>query len=228
MRNLITGILKMKRILSYLFPVKLKTYISAISGTLEVTLRGGKKELNTLKCNYSYGYLQKVLKEGLKRIRIDNSINKILVLGMGAGSVVETIRKNFLCQAHLTLVEIDPEIIKIAEKEFNLHKFGNLTIIEANAFDFVSTSEEKYDLIIVDVFIQDKIPVEFFGEDFLSKTISLLNPNGRLVYNTMRNSISGKIRDHIKDYLTHHGMQCTIAERIEGSNDLILGFKSSL
>lgn len=209
--------------MSYLFPVKVSTYISRINGILEVTLRNGKKELNTEQCNYSYGYLQRVLQEGLEKIGFDNSIHKILVLGMGGGSIVETIRKHFQSQAEIYLVEIDPEIISIAEKEFKIHRFGNLTIIELDAFDYVAECKEGFDLIVIDVFLQDKVPEIFYRPEFLSKVVSLLHPKGCIIFNTMRKTMSEKTRDQIRLNLIELGMQGEIMEKVKGVNDLVIG-----
>jgi len=210
-----------------LFPFNEATYISRINGTLEVTLRKGRKELNTEHCNYSYGYLQMVLEVGLKKIGLDVNIHKILVLGMGAGSIVETIRSHFKSPAEIFLVEIDPEIILIAEKEFDIHRFRDLTIIEADAFEFVSQTRDRFDMVVVDIFLQDKVPELFYSREFLGEVVSLLNPNGRILFNTMRKTMSEKTRDQIKLDLLDLGMQCEILEKVKGANDLFLGTKSN-
>ena len=126
----------MIRLLSYILPITKKVE-SKYSGTLEITWHNGKKHLNTKNANYSYGSLQTILKIGLQKIDITNC-KKILVLGLGGGSVIDTLLNDFKYKNHITALDIDPVIIDIAKEEFNLSEKKNLKIICADAFDFIN------------------------------------------------------------------------------------------
>lgn len=82
-----------KKMLSYIYPIS-KKIPSPISGTLEVTWYNGKKVLNAKNANYSYGSLQRILKFGLKKVDLSN-VTDVLLLGMGGGSVIKTLRDEF-------------------------------------------------------------------------------------------------------------------------------------
>src|SRR5699024_10391620 len=69
-------------------------FSSAISEELEVVWVKGKKLLNSKGANYSYGGLQEVLDYGLDSIPMNN-INNVLVLGMGGGCVVDSLRNKY-------------------------------------------------------------------------------------------------------------------------------------
>ena len=87
-----------KRLLSFLFPVKIHQKKSVYSKNLEVTWNNGYLVLDSENTNYSFGSLQRVLKKGLKYIgyeRIQN-FESILVLGVAGGSVIETLKKEKL------------------------------------------------------------------------------------------------------------------------------------
>ena len=114
----------MKKLLSYLFPITLKKVNSEINGKLEVNLINGKKTLDTPTSNYSYGALQKVLHKGLSIIKFDSNVKKVLVLGLGAGSIIDTIRNDFKSAAYIELIENDPEVIKIAKDEFGKYSIN--------------------------------------------------------------------------------------------------------
>lgn len=45
----------MKKILSYIAPIRVRKYASPINGALEVSFINGKKRLDTPNTNYSYG-----------------------------------------------------------------------------------------------------------------------------------------------------------------------------
>jgi hypothetical protein len=97
----------MKKILSYIFPFRLKNYYSKINGPLEVNLINGKKILDTRWNNYSYGSLQKILHKGLSQIGSPENYERVLVLGLGGGSVIQTIREDFKSNAFIELVDIE-------------------------------------------------------------------------------------------------------------------------
>ena len=58
----------MKRWLSYLGPIRLKTVDSTLHQDLHIALDSGKKVLHAGNVNYSYGPLQHILEEGLRQI----------------------------------------------------------------------------------------------------------------------------------------------------------------
>ena len=108
----------MIRLLSFFYPITRKVK-SDYNGTIEITWYNGKKQLNTKNANYSYGSLQKILKTGLQKIELNHCKN-ILLLGLGGGSVIKTLRDDFDYQHYITAIDIDPVIINIAQEEFNI------------------------------------------------------------------------------------------------------------
>jgi len=97
-----------------------------------LTLIKGKKVLDTKNTNYSYGSLQRVMRYSLNQIDLQH-VKSILILGLGGGSVVKTIREEKQFTGKITAIEIDPVIIQIAESEFGIGSDEKTAIIEANA-----------------------------------------------------------------------------------------------
>ena len=159
-----------KKILSYFYPITVYNKSSNISKSLEVTLYNGKTLLNTKNTNYSYGSLQSVLKKGLKTISKSeiSKMDSILVLGVAGGSVIKTLSIDFEFTKSIVGVELDAEIIEIANTYFDLDKISNFKCISADAEQFVSTCEEKYDLIIIDIFQDTEMPEFLFEVDFIN------------------------------------------------------------
>ncbi|WP_253187421.1 spermidine synthase [Mangrovimonas sp. DI 80] len=154
----------MKRLLSYIYPVR-KKVPSQYSGKLEVTWYDGKKYLNTKNANYSYGSLQEILKFGLEHIHL-SSISNCLLLGLGGGSVIDTLRNNFNFQQHITAVDIDPVVIAIAQKEFQHYNSPTLSMVCADAQQFILENTSRFDLIIVDLYIDAHMPSQFMELSF--------------------------------------------------------------
>ena len=186
-----------KRLLSFLFPVKIHQKKSVYSKNLEVTWNNGYLVLDSENTNYSFGSLQRVLKKGLKYIgyeRIQN-FQSILVLGVAGGSVIETLKKEVKFEGKITGVEIDADVIELATKYFGLGNYKNVSIINDDAFEFVLKTKEKYDLIIIDIF-QDTTMPNFLYEDFFINRINfLLNVNGFILFNTMTLNEKDKSRN---------------------------------
>lgn len=177
----------LKKLFSYLIPITIFKQKSTISRTIEVTWVNGELVLDSNNTNYSYGSLQRILKKGLQKIGFEKikSMNHILVLGVAGGSVIKTLLNDVKYNGKITGVEIDPEIISIANTYFQLHEIPNLTVIIDDAFEFVLKTQEKYDLIVIDIF-QDTMMPNFLFEDFFTDRLGvILESKGSVLFNTM-------------------------------------------
>jgi spermidine synthase len=214
-----------KKILSFFYPITVYNKSSNISKSLEVTLYNGKTLLNTKNTNYSYGSLQSVLKKGLLTIGQSeiSKMDSVLVLGVAGGSVVKTLITDFKFTKSITGVELDPEIIEIANSYFDLDKVTNFKCIIDDAEQFVATSKELYDLIIIDIFKDTEMPEFLFQERFINSVKQRLNKNGFIIFNMMLLDISKK--DKIEKYLNHFEAQNyskNVLKNVERYNDLII------
>ena len=176
-----------KRLLSFLLPVKIHQKKSVYSKNLEVTWNNGYLVLDSENTNYSFGSLQRVLKKGLKYIGYEriNTFENILILGVAGGSVIETIKNDIKFKGKITGVEIDATAIEIANKYFGLNNYKNVEIIIEDAFEFVLKTKEKYDLIVIDIFQDTTMPNFLFEDFFINRINFLLNINGFILFNTM-------------------------------------------
>ena len=176
-----------KRVLSFLLPIKIHQKKSVYSKNLEVTWNNGYLVLDSENTNYSFGSLQRVLKKGLKYIgyeRIQN-FQSILVLGVAGGSVIETLKKEVKCEGRIGGVGSDADVIELGTKYFGLGNYKNVSIINDDAFEFVLKTKEKYDLIIIDIFQDTTMPNFLFEDFFINRINFLLNINGFILFNTM-------------------------------------------
>lgn len=212
----------MRNLLSYLFPQNILKQKSALNGLLEVNLVNGKKILDSSHSNYSFGSLQKILKRGIQEIPLITESKNILILGMGAGSVVETLRNDFNSNAQIDLVDFDPVIIEIAKQHFNLHLNKNVNLIEADAYQYLKECKQLYDLIIVDLFIDNSIPEKFVGPDFVQYLNKQLAKKGSIVYNTMRQTLSPEKRQRLQESFKNLNLLVKTIERVHGTNDLLI------
>lgn len=176
----------LKRLLSYLYPIRILRKPSDVSQSLELTYVNGKLLLDSENANYSYGSLQRVLFFGLQQIGFEKirEMNDVLVLGVAGGSVIESLDE-IKFRGRITGVEIDAEVIEIARKYYNLDRFSNLEIVVADASEFMRSNRKKYDLIIIDVFTDRNMPMFLYDEDFVDSVLSSLQTNGFILFNTI-------------------------------------------
>jgi spermidine synthase len=214
-----------KKILSYFYPITIYKETSTISKSIEVTIYNGKTLLNTTNTNYSFGSLQAILKKGLLDIGAAeiNRMESILILGVAGGSVVQTLVTDFSFSKKITGIELDSEIIHIANSYFDLDKIPNFKCVIADAEKFVQTDTSHYDLLIIDIFKDTEMPEFLFQESFITNCKQLLNKNGYILFNTMHLNKSNLSKTEA--YLSHFDSdlyETKVLKNIEKYNDVIL------
>lgn len=160
----------------------LKEIDSPINNKLRIVEQDGKKLLNTANTNYSYGTLVEVLEYGLDSIPMTN-ISSVLLLGMGGGSIIKSLREKYDCHAPVVAVELDPIVIDIAHEEFDIGQEKQVKIHCVDAWDFVAACEAQFDLIIIDIFIDLMVPKKFYDLEFWSLIENITVANGFVVFN---------------------------------------------
>lgn len=207
-----------RKFLSYFLPIT-KKIKSEYSGDLELTLYMGNLVLDTKNANYSYGSMKRILGFALQQIRLKD-VKNMLLLGFGAGSVVQTLRKDLNFQQKITAIDIDPVIIEIAAQEFGIKADENTAVICADAYDFVKNETEKFDLVIVDLFIDVEIPQKFIALEFWQMLKKNINTKGFLIFNTLEKSAVEL--QQIERYLLSEGFSVQIFRQIERTNNLLV------
>ncbi|HJR99840.1 MAG TPA: fused MFS/spermidine synthase [Flavobacterium sp.] len=215
----------LKRLLSYFYPIKIYSQKSALSQSLEITWANGDLVMDSLNTNYSYGSLQRILKLGLKNIGFAKiqKMESILVLGVAGGSVIKTLVDDIQFKGKITGVEIDSEIIKIANKYFKLDAIAQLEIVIDDAFEFILKTTQKYDLVIIDIFQDTKMPNFLFESYFIDRVCFLLRSKGFVLFNTMLLNKADNLRNQnfVGNFKKENYTIKTIP-RVEKHNELIV------
>ncbi|HLA55669.1 MAG TPA: fused MFS/spermidine synthase [Flavobacterium sp.] len=215
----------LKRIFSYFIPVNIYRKNSAFSKSLEITWNNGELVLDSQNTNYSYGSLQRILRKGLRSIGFETvaKMKHILVLGVAGGSVIKTLVNEINYKGKITGVEIDKEIIRMANTYFKLHEIPNLEIVIDDAFEFVLKTKEKYDLIIIDIFQDTTMPQFLFEKFFANRIAFLLESNGHILFNTM--TLNGEHDARNEQYISEFDtadFDVRNIPRVENHNELIV------
>ena len=118
----------------------------------------------------------------MSQVGDDKKNIKILVLGLGGGSIIKVFRKYF-SNSKITAVDYDPIMVKLGKKYLGLTNDSNMKIVIDDAVNFINKTKQQFDLIFVDLFSGEKIPDFCGSEFFLRKTKEKLKEFGLVVFN---------------------------------------------
>jgi spermidine synthase len=119
----------------------------------------------------------------------------VLIIGLGGGTIPRALHE-VVPQARIDVVEIDPAVVKVARRYFDLGDSKNLNVIEADGRVQVKRAlrqELRYDIIMLDAFDHEYIPEHLLTQEFLQEVKALLAPGGVLAANTFSSS---RLYDH--------------------------------
>lgn len=110
---------------------------------------------------------------------------KILLIGLGAASLTKFLYRN-LPDAHLTVVEIEPDVIAAARHFFKLPDDDRrIHIVVGDGAEFVLATSKKFDLILVDGFNEDAQPGQLNSLPFYQACRSRLTDRGVVAVNLL-------------------------------------------
>ena len=182
-----------KRLLSYVYEFHIESIYSDINETLHVSLSQGRYQLSTQNAIYSFGDLYSNYYLAFEQIDFNkHKIENVLILGFGLGSIPLMLEKNFQQKFQYTGVEIDECVIYLAEKYVTNSLKSPINIFTADALTYVEICEQQFDLICVDIFLDDVIPDDFQQQEFLQAVKSLLNKDGIILYNRLAQTKADK------------------------------------
>jgi len=119
----------------------------------------------------------------------------VLIIGLGGGTIPRALH-DMVPQARIDVVEIDPAVVKVARRFFDLGANRELNVIEADGRVLVKRAlreQKSYDLIMLDAFDHEYIPEHLLTREFLQEVKALLAPGGVLAANTFSSS---RLYDH--------------------------------
>lgn len=108
----------------------------------------------------------------------------ILMLGVAGGTSLRTLR-HLLPETSITGIDIDSELIELARSEMSLAETG-AEIIIADAYQWLHENNQKFDVIIDDLYLagnEDVFRSTECNANWLNQSTQSLKPDGILVLN---------------------------------------------
>lgn len=107
----------------------------------------------------------------------------LLGIGLGGGSVARYIHHH-LPQIHQRVVEINPQVIRIARSHFALPQDDQrLQIIEGDGAEYIASHPETADVLFLDAYSSHGLPDELSTQMFFDHCASALAQEGLLIAN---------------------------------------------
>ena len=143
---------------------------------------------------------------------------KVLIIGGGDGAVAEEVLKyNFI--KNIDLVDIDEEVVKYCTKYFkkinkNSLKNKKVNLYFQDAYDFIASTKNKYDLIIADRPDPVGSGRSLFKEKFYKNVNNILSLNGVAVFQSgvpfFQKSETKEVLKYVKKIFRKNGILLTV------------------
>ena len=98
---------------------------------------------------------------------------RVLIVGLGGGAMVRFLTHHEP-QVHIDAVEIDPAVVRLADEYFGVRSGGNVRVHTTDAVKFVESTEELYDMILMDAFLRPSSETDATGVPTRLKTLAFL------------------------------------------------------
>ncbi len=125
----------------------------------------------------------------ISALGLNKNLSRVLVLGAGGGSVINLIH-HFYPDAHIHAIDFDKTHLNVAKKYFKINA-KKCVLIHADAEAWLLSNNQRYDLIIDDVFSEtDNIPYRSIDskKHWVTLLSKHLGANGILVFNFADNA----------------------------------------
>jgi spermidine synthase len=149
---------------------------------------------------------------------------RVLVIGLGGGSVPTALRA-LLPEAVIESVELDPAVVRVAERFFGFVPDARSTVLTGDGRVHVKRAARqgrRFDLVVLDAFDHLYVPEHMITRDYLLEVRSLLADGGVMAANTF--SSSGL---HAAESATYHSVFGTFFN-LRSHNRVILARRGGL
>lgn len=106
-----------------------------------------------------------------------NSTERMLVLGGGAFTLPQYLAHQYP-RSTVDVVEIDPELAKIAREHFAYSDPQNVNLIFTDARTYINQTDKQYDIVIVDVYGDSHVPFTLLTKEYGQQINRITKPDG--------------------------------------------------
>lgn len=175
-----------KKWASYLVDIPLGRASTDVNPHLELCLRKGRFYLTAQHAVYSYADLYDNFSQSFHLLNLDRyQIKDVLMLGFGMGSVPFMLETVFKQKYRYVGIEADATISDWAHQYLLPSLSSPILLLQEDALDYMERTPHTFDMVIVDLFVDTLVPLQFESIDFLENLHKALNNNGLLLFNRL-------------------------------------------
>jgi spermidine synthase len=145
---------------------------------------------------------------------------RMLIIGLGGGSMAKFLHRRFP-QAHIDAVELDPMVVDVARRYFDLVEDERLRVHVGDGRAFIEKSAQRYDIIFLDAFGPDSIPRTLTTREFLEAVRNHLSQDGVVAANIWGPDHNPVYAPMLRTYQVAFD-QVALVERVGRSNRIVL------
>lgn len=188
-----------KRLLSYLYPVRLRIGSSIHNPVLELLLYQGRLQLATADALYSDGAAYRPLRLAFGAIPAERlqRLKSILLLGTGLASAIDILQRSD-SRPHYTLVELDETVLQWA-LETHEDSGAQLRPVCMDAQAFIAQDTGSYDMVVIDIFSSRVVPSFATTTGFLQQCRQRVSAGGIVIINYIEHQADewAQVQQHV-------------------------------
>ncbi|GAA5222210.1 spermidine synthase [Membranihabitans marinus] len=173
------------KLLSYLKDQHIESVESDHNQQLDLYMVNNRLQLCTQNAIYSYDDFYYNFRTVFLETDLPKDDSKVLVLGLGLGSIPFILEKYHNKKYQYTGIEIDESVLYLFGKYQASRLTSPIDIYETDALHFLKTNNSLYDMICIDIFIGENIPNHVKQIEFLEQIHNHLTINGLVMWNTL-------------------------------------------
>jgi len=123
----------------------------------------------------------------------------VLFLGLGGASMPKFFRNHYP-KVNVDIVEIDAKVVEVAKKFFGFEEDDHMRVYVKDGRVFLTKTDKKYDLILLDAYNTRSIPFHLTTKEFLEEVRRHLKPDGVVVSNIWSPAMNRFFEAEIKTF----------------------------
>ena len=161
--------------------------IERVGGETRLVVRGSVQSVAVTAGSPPRGYWAAMLPSGPP--------SSALILGIGGGTIAALLWQ-MAPDVPVVGVDCSGEIMQLAQEQLGL-RHPRLRLVQADAGDFVRVCTERFDFIVVDLFLGEAAASVMASRSFQRQVRQLVVPGGRVVWNLHRDRRSRTMREQV-------------------------------
>lgn len=115
---------------------------------------------------------------------LQQDVDRVLFIGGGGFSTPKRYLREYP-GVTVDVVELDPEVIDVARRYFDVPRTDRLNVIQGDGREFLEDTHRSYDVIVLDAYRKDRVPYHLTTLEFMRLAKSRLDADGVLIANVI-------------------------------------------